>query len=140
MWQHIRLSRSSVLKMNNPVFLEPGATSRWTTPLPSCPVRQYSPVSATASLSLWQHIKLWRRAVPQITLCGWDVQQPADQQPLCGRYHEDRRPSSGDSFSLSNRHSTIGTRQTEYHEPLPSSANDEVRYSDCTFTDDGNAS
>ena len=41
--------------------------------------------------------------------------------------------------SQSNRHSTIGTRQTEYHEVLPSSANDEVRC-DCTFTDDGNAS
>ena len=37
------------------------------------------------------------------------------------------------------RHSTIGTRQTQYHEALPSSANDEVRC-DCTFTDDGNAS
>ena len=42
-------------------------------------------------------------------------------------------------FSQSNRHSTIGTRQTEYHEALPSSANDEVRC-DCTFADDGNAS
>ena len=39
-------------------------------------------------------------------------------------------------FSQSNRHSTIGTRQTEYHEALPSSANDEVRC-DCTFADDG---
>ena len=37
-----------------------------------------------------------------------------------------------------NRHSTIGTRQTEYHEALPSSANDEVRCDD-TFADDGNA-
>ena len=37
----------------------------------------------------------------------------------------------------SNRHSTIGTRQTEYHEALPSSANDEVRC-DCTFADDVN--
>ena len=42
-------------------------------------------------------------------------------------------------FSQSNRHSTIGTRQTEYREALPSSANDEVRC-DCTFADDGNAS
>ena len=41
-------------------------------------------------------------------------------------------------FSRSNRHSTIGTRQTEYHEAL-SSANDEMRC-DCTFADDGNAS
>ena len=42
-------------------------------------------------------------------------------------------------FSQSNRHSTIGTRQTEYHEALPSSVNDEVRC-DCTFADDGSAS
>ena len=42
-------------------------------------------------------------------------------------------------FSQSNRHSTIGTRQTEYHDALPSSANDEVRC-DCTLADDGNAS
>ena len=39
----------------------------------------------------------------------------------------------------SNRHSTIGTRQTEYQEALPSSANEEVRC-DSMFTDDGNAS
>ena len=42
-------------------------------------------------------------------------------------------------FSQSNRHSTIGTRQTEYHEALPSSVNIEVRC-DCTFADDGDAS
>ena len=42
-------------------------------------------------------------------------------------------------FSQSNRHSTIGTRQIEYHDALPSSANDDVRC-DCTFADDGNAS
>ena len=41
-------------------------------------------------------------------------------------------------FTVS-RHSTIGTRQTEYHEVLPSSANNEVTC-DCTFTYDGNAS
>ena len=33
----------------------------------------------------------------------------------------------------------IGTRQTEYHEALPSSANNEARC-DCTFSHDGNAS
>ena len=33
----------------------------------------------------------------------------------------------------------IGPRQTEYHEALPSSSNDEVRC-DCKFADDGNAS
>ena len=42
-------------------------------------------------------------------------------------------------FSQSNRHFTIGTQQTEYHEALTSSTNDEVRY-DCTFADDGNTS
>ena len=41
--------------------------------------------------------------------------------------------------SQSNRNSTIGTRQTEYHEALSSSANDEVKC-DCTFADDDNAS
>ena len=40
-----------------------------------------------------------------------------------GRYHGSRRPSSDDSFSQSNRHSTIGTRQTKYHEALQSSVN-----------------
>ena len=42
-------------------------------------------------------------------------------------------------FSQSNCHSTIGTRQTEYHDALLLSANDEVRC-DCMFADDGNAS
>ena len=37
--------------------------------------------------------------------------------------------------SFHHRHST----KTEYHEALPSSANDEVMC-DCTFADDGNAS
>ena len=41
--------------------------------------------------------------------------------------------------SQSNRHSTVSTRQTERHEALPSSVNDEVRC-DGTFADDGNAS
>ena len=36
--------------------------------------------------------------------------------------------------SQSNRHFTIGPRQTQYHETLPSSANDELRC-DCTFGD-----
>ena len=53
-------------------------------------------------------------------------------------YHGDRRPSSDDSFHSPTVLSTVGTRRTEYHEALPTSANDEVRC-DCTFTDDGNA-
>ena len=42
-------------------------------------------------------------------------------------------------FSQSNRHFTISTRQTEYHEALPSLVNDDVRC-DCMFADDGSAS
>ena len=42
-------------------------------------------------------------------------------------------------FSQSNRHSTIGTPQTEYHEALPSSANVQWHLTS-SFTDDGNAS
>ena len=42
-------------------------------------------------------------------------------------------------FSQSNRHSTIGTRQTQYHEALPSSANVQSHLTS-SFTDDGNAS
>ena len=41
-------------------------------------------------------------------------------------------------FSQSNRHSTIGTRQTEYHEALPSSAN--VQSHLTSFADNGSAS
>ena len=48
-------------------------------------------------------------------------------------------PAAWWQFSQSNRHSTIGTRQTEYHEALPLPANDEVRC-DFTFAGDGNAS
>ena len=42
-------------------------------------------------------------------------------------------------FSGSNHHSTIGTRQTEYHEVLPSSANVQSHLTS-SFADDGNAS
>ena len=42
-------------------------------------------------------------------------------------------------FSQSNRHSTIGTRLSEYQEVLPLLANDEVRC-DCMFANVGNAS
>ena len=41
--------------------------------------------------------------------------------------------------SQSNRHSTIGTRQTECHEALPSSANVQSHLTS-SFADDGNAS
>ena len=42
-------------------------------------------------------------------------------------------------FSQSNRHSSIGTRQTKYHEAWPSSAN-KHSYLTSSFEDDGNAS
>ena len=42
-------------------------------------------------------------------------------------------------FSQSSRHSTIGTRQTEYHEALPPSANVQSHLHS-SFADDGNAS
>ena len=42
-------------------------------------------------------------------------------------------------FSQSNPQSTIGTRQTEYHEALPSSANVQSHFIS-SFADDGNAS
>ena len=41
--------------------------------------------------------------------------------------------------SQSNRHSTIGTPQTQYHEELPSSANVQSHLTS-SFADDGNAS
>ena len=53
-----------------------------------------------------------------------------------GRYHGDRRPSSDDNF---HRPTTIVTRQTEYHEALPSSANVQSHLTS-SFDDDGNAS
>ena len=70
--------------------------------------------------------------------------RPRDQglsQPALGQWPVSWRPTAVKwrQLSQSNSHSTIGTRQTEYHEALPSSANDEVRC-DCTFVDDGNAS
>ena len=82
----------------------------------------------------------WPSYVSLLTPPGVQVKEPCrpflkEQSDLTwGRFHGGRRP-----FSQSNRHSTFGTRQTEYHEALPPSANDEVRC-DCTFADDGNAS
>ena len=55
---------------------------------------------------------------------------PVSWRPMTVKWRQSSQP---------NRNSTIGTRQTEYHEALPASANDEVRC-DYTFADDGNAS
>ena len=57
-------------------------------------------------------------------------QGPVSSRPTTAKWRQS---------SLSNCHSTIGVRPTEYHEALPSSVNDEVRC-DCTFADDSNAS
>ena len=64
------------------------------------------------------------------TWSGVEHQGPVSWRPTTVKWWQ---------FSQSNSHSTIGNRQTEYYEALPSSANDEVRC-DCTFADDGNAS
>ena len=78
--------------------------------------------------------------------CCWDgkkqIQTTPASCPLGGGLGPvSWRPTTirGPQSSQSNRHSTSGTQQTEYHEALPSSANDEVRC-DCTFANDGNAS
>ena len=55
--------------------------------------------------------------LPFATLTGLDF--PSEH--TWGRYHGGRRPSIDDSFH-SPRYSTIGTRQTEHHEALLSSA------------------
>ena len=57
------------------------------------------------------------------------VQGPVSWRPTTVKWRQ---------FSQFNRHSTIGTRQTQYHQALPLSANDKVRC-DFTFADDGNA-
>ena len=54
-------------------------------------------------------------------------------------YHGGRQLSSDDSFHSPSVIPPSALKQTEYHEALPSSANDEVRC-DCSLADDGNAS
>ena len=58
------------------------------------------------------------------------------ERVVCDQGPVSSRPTTVKSrqFSQSNRRSTIGIRQTEYHEALPSSVNDEVRC-DCTFAE-----
>ena len=76
----------------------------------------HSPTEPNQSLQIRTH---------QVTLPGtW------------GRYHGGRRPSSDDSF---HSPTAIGTRQTECHEALPSSANVQSHLSS-SFADDANAS
>ena len=55
---------------------------------------------------------------------------------IWGRYHGGRRSSSDDSF---HHNSTIGTRQTEYHEALPLLVNVQSHLTS-SFADHGNAS
>ena len=65
---------------------------------------------------------------------GWRLkgQSPAVQRPVSWRPTTVR-------WRQSNRHSTIGTRQTEYHEALPSSVNVQSHLTS-SFADDDNAS
>ena len=60
------------------------------------------------------------------------VPTPASGAGIMGA--DDRQVTT---FFTVHSHSTIGTRQTEYHEVLPASANDEVR-GDYTFADETN--
>ena len=60
----------------------------------------------------------------------WSYQGPVSWRPTTVKWRQ---------FSQSNRHSTIGTRQAEYHEALPSSANVQWHLTS-SFADDGNAS
>ena len=58
------------------------------------------------------------------------VQGPVSWRPTTIKWRQ---------FSQSNRHSTIDTRQTEYHEALPLSANVQSHLTS-SFADDGNPS
>ena len=64
-----------------------------------------------------------------LALWSWP-QGPVPWKPTTAKWRQ---------FSLSNRHPTIGTRQTENHEALPSSANVQSHLTS-SFADDGNAS
>ena len=68
--------------------------------------------------------QLWQKAY------GDGKQGPVSWRPTTVKWRQ---------FSQSNRHSTIGTRQTEYHEALPSSANMQSPLTS-SFAVDGNAS
>ena len=71
---------------------------------------------------------------PSHRTLGWPVLAPTlwCQGPVS------RRPTTIKwlQSSQSNCHSTIGTQQTKYHEVLPSSGNDDVRW-DYLFSNDG---
>ena len=112
-------------------------------PVPS--VVQQIPCTDKRSCETASSLKTVKGSTPDflphnVALCKpcLDSKSNSDQGKARGRNHGGRR-SSSDEFSQSNRYSTIGTRQNEYHEALLWSANDEVRC-DCTFADDGNAS
>ena len=64
--------------------------------------------------SAWYGVR--KTAAEQVyhhTTCHWH-QGPVSWRPMIVKWRQ---------FSQSNRHSTMDTRQTEYHEALPSSAN-----------------
>ena len=64
-----------------------------------------------------------------------------EHNPLQGQGPVSWRPTTVKwrQFPQSNRHSTIGTRQTEHHEALPSSVNVQSHLTS-SFADEGNAS
>ena len=92
-----------------------------------------NPSSCTRALNCyqlpqWPTVRLLLAGHPYTILDG-------DQGPVSWR----STTAKWRQFSQSNRHSTIGTRQTQYHEALPSSA-DMQSHLTMSFTDDGNAS
>ena len=90
-------------------------------------------------INIWKKTQCWNRNTrckqDKLEMVKWRNQYEIILGPVSWR----RTTIKWQQFSQSNRHSAIGTRQAKYHEALPSSANDEVKYV-CTFVDDGNAS
>ena len=78
----------------------------------------------------------------QVKVSGWSLELGMEALPMWPDLGPvSWRPTTVKwrQSSQSNRHSTIGTGQTEYHEVLPSLANVQSHLTS-SFTDDGNAS
>ena len=90
--------------------------------------------------TLWKE-RLWRTW--SVVCSSWLLWQAAEGACVLseswGWYHGGRRPSGDNRLHSPNRHSTIGTRQTEHHEVLSSSANVQSHLTS-SFADDGDAS
>ena len=115
-------------------------------------IQNYTKTQICTVYMIWDYLKtttttttktnpkvLWRDVVSQPWGCWSSCLFATDRAAFLGPVSWRPTTVKWRQFSQSNRHSTIVTRQTEHHEGLPSSANDEVRC-DSTFTDDGNAS